>query len=143
MRVHDQKSVSSLQSARSGRTAAAPGARFSLNAGSSTATARMEAQAPISILGGLEALIALQSEEGGREKRARSARRGFRVLDLLDELKIAILGGRIPEQLQERLRAALQEDGATQDPRLDSLLEGIELRAEVELAKLRQAQREG
>ena len=103
----------------------------------------MEAQAPISILGGLEALIALQSGEGEREKRARSARRGFRVLDLLDELKIVILGGRIPPQLQERLRAALQDEGASQDPQLDSLLEGIELRAEVELAKLRQAQREG
>lgn len=140
MRVYDQKGVGSVQSGRGGRAAAAPGARFSLNAGSSP-MARMEAQAPISILGGLEALIALQEGENGREKRARSARRGFRVLDLLDELKIAILGGRLPPNLQERLRAALQEEGASDDPRLDSLMEGIELRAEVELAKLRQRNR--
>lgn len=138
MRILDQKGISSVASSRTGRTSSANSARFTLDAGASSLT-KMETQAPISMLGNLEALIAIQSGENSREKRSRKTKQGFRVLDLLDELKLSLLGGKLPPDLQSRLRSALQEEGATDDPRLNSLMEGIELRAEVELAKLRQA----
>lgn len=139
MRIVEQKSVSSTGAARSARSAGGTGTRFTLDSGG--ATAKAEARAPISILGGLEALIAIQSEDNTREKRRRSVKRGQGLLDVLDELKLALLGGSLPPGIQSRLRAALHENGASGDPNLDGIVDAIELRAEVELAKLKQAQR--
>lgn len=140
MRIVDQKSVSATGSARGSRGAAsAGGARFTLDAGATAA--KIESQAPISILGGLEALIAIKSEDNTREKRRRSVRRGQSMLDVLDELKISLLAGRLPPDLQARLGATLREGWPSGDPQLDGIIDSIELRAEVELAKLKQAQK--
>lgn len=95
MRIIDQRSVQSLSSVRNARGgAAAGGARFTLDQGSPTAKA--EGAAPAAILGGLEALIAIQSEDTTKERRRRIVRRGQGLLDLLDELKIALLAGVFP-----------------------------------------------
>ena len=140
MRIVDQKSVSSVGGARGGRnTGAAGGARFTLEQGATAA--KLEAHAPISILGGLEALIAIKSEDNNREKRRRSVRRGQGMLDVLDELKISLLAGRLPPDLQSRLSATLREGWPSGDPQLDGIIDAIELRAEVEIAKLKQAQK--
>lgn len=140
MRIVDQKSVSSVGAARGSRGGgAASGARFTLDTGGTMA--KLEAHAPISILGGLEALIAIQSEDNTRERRRRSAKRGQSMLDVLDELKLALLTGHLPPDMQARLSATLREAGASGDPQLDGIIDAIELRAEVELAKLRQALR--
>lgn len=115
------------------------GARFTLDAG--TQTARLEAKAPISILGGLEALIAIQSEDNTREKRRRSVKRGQSMLDVLDELKLALLSGQLTPDLTNRLSMLVRDSSLSGDPALDSIMDSIELRAEVELAKLRAAAR--
>jgi hypothetical protein len=140
MRIIDQRSVQSLSNVRNARGgAAAGGARFTLDQGSPTAKA--EGAAPAAILGGLEALIAIQSEDTTKERRRRGVRRGQGLLDLLDELKIALLAGNLPADLQARLSIAMRDESFSGDPRLDSILEGIDLRAAVELAKLRKAAR--
>ncbi|MGL5448079.1 MAG: flagellar assembly protein FliX [Rhabdaerophilum sp.] len=140
MRIIDQRNVQSLSNTRNARgSAAAGGARFTLDQGSPTAKA--ENAAPAAILGGLEALIAIQSEDTTKERRRRGVRRGQGLLDLLDELKIALLAGHLPADLQARLAIAMRDESFSGDPRLDSILEGIDLRAAVELAKLRQAAR--
>ncbi|CAN1545829.1 flagellar assembly regulator FliX [Rhabdaerophilaceae bacterium] len=141
MRIVDQKSISSIATARAPRgSGVVSGARFSLDQGASAAKA--ESAAPASILGGLEALIALQSEDTTRERRRRTMRRGQGLLDLLDELKIALLSGHLPAELQNRLSQAMRDESFSGDPRLDSILEGIDLRAAVELAKLRKTRSE-
>lgn len=140
MRIIDQRNVQSLSGARNLRGgSAAGGARFTLDQGSPTAKA--EGAAPAAILGGLEALIAIQSEDTTKERRRRGVRRGQGLLDLLDELKIALLAGNLPADLQLRLSMAMRDESFSGDPRLDSILEGIDLRAAVELAKLRKASR--
>lgn len=139
IRVNDQKSVSSVGGTRSARGAGGTGARFTLDAGGTAAKAT--AQAPISILGGLEALIAIKAEDNTRERRRRSAKRGQVMLDVLDELKLALLSGRLTPELQARLSASLHGADPSGDPRLDGIIDAIELRAEVELAKLKQAQK--
>jgi hypothetical protein len=140
MRIVDQKSVGTLAGTRAARgSGAARGARFTLDSGGTLQ--RAEGQAPISILGGLEALIAIQTEDTTRERRRRSARRGAGMLDVLDELKLAILGGGVPADLQARLGASLRDGLPSGDPRLDTIVDAIELRAEVELAKLKLLQR--
>jgi Class II flagellar assembly regulator len=139
MRIVDQKSVGGVNASRSGRAgAAASGARFSLN--SAPTSVRAEAQAPVSILGGLDALLTIREQDQQKERRRRSVRRGQGMLDVLDELKIGILSGRIPANISERLKLALRDEGNTDDPRLNQIIDGIELRAEVELAKLKQAE---
>ena len=140
MRIVDQKSVGGVSGTRSGRGAAqTSGARFTLDAGA-TAT-RLEAQAPISILGGLEALIAIKADDSSRERRRRSAKRGQGMLDVLDELKLALLAGHLPPDLPARISASLREAAPSGDGALDTIVDAIELRAEVELAKLKQLQR--
>lgn len=93
--------------------------------------------APNGNVGGIEALIALQGIEDPAERRRRAVTRGRSALDALDELKVALLGGALDVHLMNRLKAAaaaLKE--LTGDPALDAVLAEIELRAEVELAKM-------
>ena len=89
---------------------------------------------------GLEALIALQDVGGPMERRRRAVNRAGRLLDILDKVKLGLLEGDLSTADLERLQRALKEQrAATDDPRLEGLLDEIETRAAVELAKLEQA----
>jgi hypothetical protein len=91
---------------------------------------------------GVEALLALQDVESPTERRRRSVRRAGRLLDELDDIKIALLGGDLSQVQLERLGRAIREQrAATEDPKLEALLDEIETRAAVELAKLEIATR--
>jgi hypothetical protein len=91
---------------------------------------------------GVEALLALQDIETPTERRRRSVRRAGRLLDELDEIKIALLGGDLGQAQLERLARAIRDQrSATEDPQLEVLLDEIETRAAVELAKLERASR--
>ncbi|ACL59572.1 flagellar assembly protein FliX [Methylobacterium nodulans] len=89
-------------------------------------------------LAGLDAILTLQAEaEDPAERRRRHARRGHDLLDALDRLKAALLGGRVSTADLKAIAGRLAErPGPTGDLRLDDLIGQIELRAEVELAKL-------
>ncbi|MBW8813886.1 MAG: flagellar assembly protein FliX [Caulobacterales bacterium] len=91
---------------------------------------------------GVEALLALQDVESPTERRRRSVRRASRLLDELDDIKIALLGGELSQAQLERLGRTIREQrAATEDPKLEGLLDEIETRAAVELAKLEMASR--
>ena len=91
---------------------------------------------------GLEALIALQDVGSPTERRRRSVSRAGRILDVLEGVKLAMLGGDLSENDLDRLRRAVREErAATEDPKLEAVLDEIETRAEVELAKLENAGR--
>jgi hypothetical protein len=69
--------------------------------------------------------------------RARARRYGEDILDRLDELHLAILTGAVPAERLVRLAQMLRaKHGQVDDLRLRSIIEEIELRAEVEIAKL-------
>jgi len=85
---------------------------------------------------GIDALLAMQGIEDPVEKRKRSVQRGKRALDVLDDLKIALLSGNFGTSTVSRLReAAANLKSSSGDPGLDTVLSEIELRVEVELAK--------
>lgn len=88
-------------------------------------------------LGGIETLLALQGVEEPAERRRRAVRRGRTALDALEELKMGFLAGTLDQALLARLKAAASglKDGSG-DPGLDGVLAEIELRVEVELAKM-------
>jgi hypothetical protein len=86
---------------------------------------------------GVDALLALQDVGGPLEGKRRAVRRASRILDILDEVKLALLdGGTSLAQLDRLRRAVKEERGLTSDPKLDEVLDQIELRAAVEIAKL-------
>jgi hypothetical protein len=93
-------------------------------------------------IGSVDALIALQEVDGPLERRRRAVRRAGRILDVLDDVKLALLDGAMPPAALRSLDAAVKaEQVETDDPGLSSILREIETRAAVELAKLEMAQK--
>jgi hypothetical protein len=92
--------------------------------------------AALRTVGGIDSLVALQGVEDAAERRRRSVKRGRNALDVLDELKVGLLGGALDQSTLLRLKSAAAElKGPSGDPGLDSVLAEIDLRVEVELAK--------
>jgi len=88
-------------------------------------------------VGGIDALIALQGIEDPVERRRRTIRRGRTALDALDELKLGLLAGTLDAGTLGKLKsAAAGLKDMSGDPNLDSVMAEIELRVEVELAKM-------
>lgn len=91
---------------------------------------------------GLDALLAVQAagqtgDAPSREANRRLLDRGEALLDNLETLRHGLLTGAIPkERLADLARLVRQRRGAGGDPRIGALLDEIELRVEVELAKL-------
>lgn len=90
-------------------------------------------------LSGVDALIALQSVGGPQERGAR-ARHGHEMLDLLESIKIEMLAGAVPAAKLERLADSLgrRPERVSGEP-VEEVLDEIEVRARVELAKLGRA----
>lgn len=99
------------------------------------AAAATSAAAPSGVAD-VSALMALQGVEDPTERRRRAIRRGGGLLDRLDELKLALLQGEAGEAALDRLTRTLREERPVDaDPGLNRLLDQIDLRAAVELAK--------
>ena len=95
------------------------------------------ATASLRTVGGIDALLALQGEEGPGERRKRAVKRGGVALDVLDALKVEVLSGTLGPATLSKLKAVtagLREGSG--DAGLDSVLAEIELRVEVEIAKM-------
>jgi len=80
-------------------------------------------------------LLALQAVEDPMLKKKKLVRRGKQLLDTLDEIKADLLVGRASEGRLNQLMALISQARERSDPALDGLLDDIELRARVELAK--------
>jgi class II flagellar assembly regulator FliX len=86
---------------------------------------------------GIESLLALQGVDDPAERRRRSVSRGRAALDVLEELKLGVLEGKLDGAMLSRLKmAATGLKDSSGDRNLDAVLAEIELRVEVELAKL-------
>jgi hypothetical protein len=112
-----------------------PGGGFALTDGE--APPQPAPSAALRTIGGIDALLALQGQDDPAARRRRAVKRGRIALDALDELKIGVLDGSIGPSTLQRLKAAtvdLRKGGG--DVGLDALLGEIELRLEVEIAKL-------
>lgn len=84
----------------------------------------------------VSSLMALQGVEDPTERRRRAFRRGAGLLDRLDELKLALLsGGDGAHALQGLSRLSAEARAADDHPGLAAVLDQIDLRAAVELAK--------
>lgn len=105
-------------------------------ASQATSTAAASATSAATNVADVSALMALQGVETITERRRRAIRRGGGLLDRLDELKLALLSGDGGEATLERLARGLREDRPEErEAGLSELLDQIDLRASVELAK--------
>jgi hypothetical protein len=88
-----------------------------------------------SSISGVESLLALQAV-GGEPQTGPRLRHGHDVLDLLDDIKVGLLSGGVPAAKLESLLDSLRRRPARIDgEHIEHVLDEIELRARVELAK--------
>ena len=113
------------------------GGSFSLGAyGGATEAAPARPAGGITGVASVDALLALQAVGDPTERRRRAVGRASRILDVLDEVKIALLEGALNPGALDRLVSAVRDEReGTEDARLESILDEIEIRAAVELAK--------
>lgn len=99
------------------------------------APARVAGSAPASGLTGIDAILALQAVDGPLEGRRKAVRRGASLLDALDDIKTDLLIGRLDVNKLDALTSRLAEFRERSLPGLDAVLDDIDLRVRVELAK--------
>lgn len=121
-------------SSSSRKSAAGSGGSFTVDTPqASRATVQAGAASAVN---SVDALLALQSVGDYREAKKRATERAMGLLDVLDDLKLALLEGGVPRQrlvaLMDMLKTRRDD---TQDPRLEAMLDEVEVRAAVELAK--------
>lgn len=89
----------------------------------------------------VDALIALQEvPDATAEKSAQAIERAEDMLDVLEDIKLGLLSGSLPKSRLIRLAQLIEQRRADiDDPQLSGILDEIELRARVELAKLESA----
>jgi hypothetical protein len=112
---------------------------FNVAAEAATTTAQAEAARATP---SLDAVLLLQEAPAPAERKRRAVKRGGGLLALLDELRLSLLSGETPAALSGRIGALLAERREPSgDSNLDEVLDAVELRAEVEVAKLAVARR--
>ena len=141
MKVTGPGGIGSSSGARPARSAGGEGFRIITPEAAGGASQVASVAATQGVMG-VEALLALQDVGTPTERKRRAVRRAGRILDTLDGLKIALLEGDISAADLDRLRRAVRDErDNTDDPALEAVLDEIELRAAVEVAKLEQASR--
>ena len=79
----------------------------------------------------------LQDMDDSTDGRSKGLAHGEQLLDILDSVRDGLLAGGIPRATLNRLAVAVtRRHDAFADPKLQDVLDQIELRAHVELAKL-------
>lgn len=134
MRISGPGKSSGVQSRPAAKRGGSSGATFS-TAEPSGATRAGSAGAAGSVQG-VDALLALQEVDDPLVGRRRSVQRGHDLLDALEAMHAALLIGNVSGDRLERIAQLLSMRMPSDDPSLEAMVDEIELRAKVELAKL-------
>jgi hypothetical protein len=87
----------------------------------------------------LDSILALQDIGDPMDGRSKGLKHGEQLLDILDAVRDGLLAGGIPRATLNKLAVAVtRRHDVFADPKLQDVLDQIELRAHVELAKLEQ-----
>lgn len=127
---------------RAAAKAGSSGSAFSLSEQSEAQSSSLSGATGASSLTALDSILALQEVEDATEGRSKGLKRGQNLLDMLDEVRDGLLSGGIPRETLTRLAQAVsQRRDEFTDPQLQGVLDEIELRAQVELAKLEMSEK--
>ena len=136
MRVTQARRSNASQATRSARSAGARDGQFQLPEG--RATARRAEISKLATVGSVDTIVALQAVEEPSDRRRKAVKTGDRILDLLDKLKIGLLSGQVSVTNLDALKTTIERQQSLEsDPELNDVLKQIDLRARVELAKLK------
>ncbi|HXY99727.1 MAG TPA: flagellar assembly protein FliX [Stellaceae bacterium] len=134
MRIEWTQPLRRATTRRDGKTDPASGEKFAAALSGEQAAAPPSAPPPLSPV---ELLLSVQEVPDALAGRRRAVQRGNSLLDRLEELRLGLLAGIIPrERLSELARLARTARETVDDPHLAALLDEIDLRVAVELAKL-------
>lgn len=134
-----KKSSNSKGTSQSGASKSTGDSTFS---GMIDETEEAPAQKPVSgvmQISQLDALLSVQenADSTSEEASKRGRQRAAQLLDHLDQLRVGLLTGGIPvSTLQQLERSIATHRDKIMDPQLADLLDEIDLRVQVELAKL-------
>ncbi|WP_240229688.1 flagellar assembly protein FliX [Devosia lacusdianchii] len=132
MRIENTNRTSNVgRSGSAGRT----GSGVDFVPAGADAPARAAGTAPVAATAGIDAILALQAVGGPLEGKKKAVRRGQSLLDTLDEIKADLLVGRVSLDRLDQLSGMLGEMRERSLPGLDAVLDEIDLRVRVELAK--------
>jgi hypothetical protein len=85
----------------------------------------------------LDSILMLQGLDDSTQGKSKAFAHGEQLLDLLDSVRDGLLAGGVPRATMNKLAAAVtRRHEVFADPKLQDVLDQIELRAHVELAKL-------
>jgi len=139
MKVDSSRGVRPTQGGRAAKRGTGSTGAFAQEMKMSGDAGTVDEAAAAAPSGAVDALLAVQevgdATSGGGNARARAW--GADVLDRLEEIRLGLLTGSIPvDRLENLARLVARQREANLDPRLSAVLDDIELRARVELAKL-------
>lgn len=131
--------VDSARVSRAGKPVAQTDSSFSIPASEQPRAQSVSGPGPIAAL---DSILTLQGMDDSTSGRSKGLARGRQLLDMLDEIRDGLLSGGVPRTTLNRLATAVsQRHDHFADPKLQNILDEIELRARVELAKLEQTDR--
>jgi hypothetical protein len=137
MKIDGPGSVGPTAPSRRARKTGDSGKKFAQELSSGDADTGVSGVSSSGPLASVDALLALQEVPDSTQGRSRGLKRASDLLDRLDDIRNGLLIGSIPFDKLDRLVSLVRSQRAdTTDPRLAALLDEIELRASVELAKL-------
>lgn len=138
MKVDGPRSVKPGAVRRGGKTSAGKPGEFARHIAGNEANLPASGVSGATQIGSVEALLAIQGvSDPTHQQQGPAFHRAEDLLDYLEGIRDGILAGVIPRpQLEDLVHRLAERRPREHDPLLISLLDEIELRAKVELAKL-------
>jgi hypothetical protein len=119
---------------RAGKPASGTTSAFSVSDSGEVRSSVVSGPGPI---GALDSILMLQGLDDSMDGKSKAVAHGEQLLEMLDQVRDGLLAGGVPRTTLNRLaNAVTRRHDQFNDPKLQSVLDEIELRAHVELAKL-------
>lgn len=139
MKVSDVGSSKTTSGADRKKKTGGKGSEFAEQLKQAATVAEQAAPTEAPAVNAVDSILAIQQAPDAMEERSRGLVRdyGDKLLDSLELLRLDILNGAVPKDklvgIAHTMRARRQQ---SDDPKLNEIIDEIELRAEVEIAKL-------
>lgn len=140
MRITNQNRASSVSKRRDAKKVGGDNGGFQPTANEDVSDVNVAAPlSPMQPVTSLDSLISIQEVEQNNHRQT-AVNTHHEMLSLLDDIKVGLLSGQISEEkvtkLTQLTKAAKDERGAIDDAGLYDVLDEVDLRAQVELAKM-------
>jgi hypothetical protein len=134
MEIRSPGRVEAASTRRVSKGATGSDQAFSLSGAQEARAQVVSAPGPLTAL---DSILTLQGMDDSLSGRSKGLAHGEHLLDMLDQVRDGLLAGGIPRSTLNRLAVAVgRRHESFADPKLQGVLDEIELRAHVELAKL-------